>query len=97
MNDRIREFIITHLDFLVYCVFGAMATAVNMLGYELLYAHIGLANTISVALMIPCLFFLPLTRKTMKLLVKNAKVTARNHESATEIVFASPIWAYSSS
>ena len=50
MNDRIREFIITHLDFLVYCVFGAMATAVNMLGYELLYAHIGLANTISVAL-----------------------------------------------
>ena len=37
-------------DFLVYCVFGAMATAVNMLSYELLYSAWGLANVPSVAL-----------------------------------------------
>ena len=37
-------------DFLVYCVFGAMATAVNMLSYELLYSLWGLANVPSVAL-----------------------------------------------
>lgn len=36
-------------DFLVYCVFGAMATAVNMLSYELLYSAWGLANVPSVA------------------------------------------------
>lgn len=37
-------------DFLLYCVFGAMATCVNMLSYELLYRILGIENVISVAL-----------------------------------------------
>ena len=39
-----------HKDFFIYCIFGAMATLVNMLSYELLYAHLGLPNTPAVAL-----------------------------------------------
>ena len=37
-------------DFLLYCVFGAMATAVNMVSYEILYRLSGLRNVLSVAL-----------------------------------------------
>ena len=37
-------------DFIIYCIFGAMATAVNMLSYEILYRMLGLMNVISVAL-----------------------------------------------
>ena len=37
-------------DFLLYCVFGAMATAVNMLSYELFYRVLEVENVISVAL-----------------------------------------------
>ncbi len=44
MRLRIRR------DFFIYCIFGAMATLVNMLGYELLYAAAGLPNTAAVAL-----------------------------------------------
>ena len=37
-------------DFIIYCIFGAMATAVNMLSYELLYSVLGIPNVIAVAL-----------------------------------------------
>ena len=37
-------------DFFVYCIFGAMATAVNMLSYELFYSILKLPNTPSVIL-----------------------------------------------
>lgn len=37
-------------DFLLYCIFGAAATAVNMLSYELFYTLIGMPNVPSVAL-----------------------------------------------
>ena len=37
-------------DFIIYCIFGAMATAVNMLSYELLYRGLGIINVVSVAL-----------------------------------------------
>ena len=37
-------------DFLVYCVFGFMATAVNMLSYELLFRLAGMPNVPAVAL-----------------------------------------------
>ena len=39
-----------HKDFFIYCIFGAMATLVNMGSYELLYAKAGLANTPSVVI-----------------------------------------------
>ncbi|MBO8436894.1 MAG: GtrA family protein [Spirochaetes bacterium] len=39
-----------HKDFFIYCIFGALATLVNMLSYELLYAKLGIANTLSVML-----------------------------------------------
>lgn len=39
MKD-IREY----KDFCIYCVFGAMATGVNMLGYHLLYGVAGVGN-----------------------------------------------------
>lgn len=44
------SFLKRHADFFVYCVFGAMATAVNMGSYEILYRIMGLANVPSVAL-----------------------------------------------
>lgn len=44
------SFLKRHADFFVYCVFGAMATAVNMGSYEILYRIMGLANVLSVAL-----------------------------------------------
>lgn len=37
-------------DFFVYCIFGALATLVNMLSYELLYKRLGLMNVPSTAL-----------------------------------------------
>ena len=37
-------------DFFIYCVFGAMATAVNMLSYELFYSSLKLPNTPAVIL-----------------------------------------------
>ena len=37
-------------DFIIYCIFGFMATLVNMLSYELLYKELGLMNVLSVAL-----------------------------------------------
>ena len=37
-------------DFIIYCIFGFMATLVNMISYELLYKEAGLANVIAVAL-----------------------------------------------
>ena len=37
-------------DFFVYCIFGALATLVNMLSYELLYKRLGLMNVPSSAL-----------------------------------------------
>ena len=39
-----------HKSFLVYCIFGFLATCVNMLSYELFYVRIGIVNTVSVAL-----------------------------------------------
>ena len=44
------SFLKRHADFFVYCVFGAMATAVNMGSYEILYRIMGLVNVPSVAL-----------------------------------------------
>ena len=37
-------------DFFIYCIFGAMATLVNMLSYEVFYSFLRLPNTPSVAL-----------------------------------------------
>ncbi len=34
-------------DFIIYCIFGAMATGVNMVSYHLLYNIAGMGNVIS--------------------------------------------------
>lgn len=34
-------------DFVIYCIFGAMATGVNMISYHLLYNIAGIGNVIS--------------------------------------------------
>ncbi len=47
---KVNEFLKNHIDFLVYCVFGAMATAVNMLSYHALYNIAGIANTLATLL-----------------------------------------------
>lgn len=38
------------LSFLIYTVFGFMATLINMISYEILYANLHIINVISVAL-----------------------------------------------
>ena len=37
-------------DFIIYCIFGFMATLVNMASYEVLYRMAGLVNVVAVAL-----------------------------------------------
>ena len=41
------EFIRKHRDFILYTVFGALATALNAGLYQLFYAHAGIINVIS--------------------------------------------------
>lgn len=50
MNGRVINLVREYSDFLTYCVFGAMATGVNMLSYELFYRILGWPNVLSTAL-----------------------------------------------
>ena len=61
-----------------------MATLVNMLSYELLYAHIGLINTISVALS----WFLAVTFAffTNKYIVFRVKGTKEKHSILSQLI-----------
>ncbi len=47
---RLGKFFKTYSDFFVYCIFGAMATAVNMGSYYLLYEHMGIGNILATAI-----------------------------------------------
>ncbi len=47
---KLGVFLKEHIDFLIYCIFGAMATAVNMLSYHVLYNITGVANTLAALL-----------------------------------------------
>ena len=78
-------FIRKNADFLVYCVFGAMATAVNMLSYEALYRQLGLPNTPSVALA----WFLAVTFAffTNKYIVFRKKGTVNRHSFLSELMY----------
>ena len=70
-------------DFIIYCIFGAMATAVNMLSYEVLYRMIGLTNVVSVALS----WFLAVTFAffTNKYLVFSVKGARNRHSFLAEL------------
>ena len=74
-----------HKDFFIYCIFGAMATLVNMLGYELLYAKAGLANTPSVVIA----WFLAVTFAffTNKYIVFRVKGMENRHGIVAELCY----------
>ncbi len=74
-----------HKDFFIYCIFGAMATLVNMLSYELLYAHLGLPNTPAVALA----WFLAVTFAffTNKYIVFREKGKKNRHRITAELLY----------
>ncbi len=46
----LKNFLKEYVDFFVYCIFGAMATSVNMLSYHLFYNMWSVSNTLSTAL-----------------------------------------------
>ena len=70
-------------DFIIYCIFGAMATTVNMLSYEILYRMLGLMNVISVALS----WFLAVTFAffTNKYIVFKVKGARNRHSFLAEL------------
>ena len=72
-------------DFLVYCIFGFMATVVNMLSYEILYALLGLANTLSVAL--SWLLAVTFAFFTNKFIVFRVKGRKERHGLAAELMY----------
>ncbi len=72
-------------DFFIYCIFGAMATLVNMLSYELLYAKLGLPNTPAVALA----WFMAVTFAffTNKYIVFRERGKTNRHSIAAELLY----------
>lgn len=50
MNGRVIDLVREYSDFLTYCIFGAMATGVNMLSYELFYRLLAWPNVPSTIL-----------------------------------------------
>lgn len=78
-------FLKDHKDFLVYCIFGAMATLVNMLSYELFYAKLGIPNTPSVFLA----WFLAVTFAffTNKYIVFHVKGKRNKHRIGAELLY----------
>ena len=74
-----------HKDFFIYCIFGAMATLVNMLSYELLYKGAGLPNTPAVMLS----WFLAVTFAffTNKYIVFREKGKKNRHSILHELLY----------
>ena len=72
-------------DFIIYCIFGFMATIVNMASYEILYRGLGLANVVAVLLS----WFLAVTFAffTNKYIVFRVKGMENRHGIVAELCY----------
>ena len=72
-------------DFIVYCIFGFMATLVNMLSYEILYRKLGMLNVAAVAL--SWLLAVTFAFFTNKYIVFRKKGTVNRHSFLSELMY----------
>ncbi len=72
-------------DFIVYCIFGFMATLVNMLSYEILYRKLGMLNVAAVAL--SWLLAVTFAFFTNKYIVFRVKGARNRHSLAQELLY----------
>ena len=72
-------------DFIVYCIFGFMATLVNMLSYEILYRKLGMLNVVAVAL--SWLLAVTFAFFTNKYIVFRVKGARNRHSLAQELLY----------
>ena len=72
-------------DFIVYCIFGFMATLVNMLSYEILYRKLGMLNVAAVAL--SWLLAVTFAFFTNKYIVFRVKGARNRHSLGQELLY----------
>lgn len=50
MIRKVKEILVKYREIILYAVFGALATLINLLSYHLLYRIIGISNVLSTAI-----------------------------------------------